>query len=157
MLLSSAVSGRVNGAYSGVYSAASIVASLVGVIVINDKVSSSRLHAIDHAKQNCAQACPATCQYRTEMPQKNIKSFAIPHPIRTPFNININLSAQIRKAIQPLMWPRTLPLLHYMHKNFAKDIDHRVGCCRPLHAYMSLAGWCHQARVVKLLKKLIAL
>jgi hypothetical protein len=24
---------------------------------------------------------------------------------------------------------------------FAKDIDHRVGCCLPLHANMSLAGW----------------
>jgi hypothetical protein len=24
---------------------------------------------------------------------------------------------------------------------YCKDIDHRVGCCRPLHANMSLAGW----------------
>jgi hypothetical protein len=29
--------------------------------------------------------------------------------------IIIIISAQIRRAKQPLMWPQTLPLLHYMH------------------------------------------
>ena len=57
--------------------------------------------------------------------------------------IIIILSARIRRAKQPLMMALDLTIasLYAWKFTFAKDIDHRVGCCRPLHANMSLAGW----------------
>jgi hypothetical protein len=73
---------------------------------------------------------------------KQIFSFAIPHPIRTPFNnhyypIRTNPQGQTTPDVAP-----DLPIIASFHAffTFAKDIDHRVGCCRPLHANMSLAG-----------------
>ena len=50
-------------------------------------------------------------------PLKKVFSFANLHQIRTPFNFIIVLSAQICRAKQPLTWPKTLQLLHYMHGN----------------------------------------
>ena len=56
------------------------------------------------------------------------RDVVIPHPkkivlqFRTqsaPLSITIIvLSAQIRRAKQPLMWPQTSPLLHYVHKSY---------------------------------------
>jgi hypothetical protein len=73
-------------------------------------------------------------------PQKII-SFAISHPIRTPFDnyyypIRTNLQGQTTPDVAPDLTTASL----HAQVTFAKDNDHRMGGCRPLHANMSLAG-----------------
>jgi len=86
-------------------------------------------------------------------PQKKTFSFANPHQIRTPFNnyyypIHTNPQGQTT-----LMWPQTLPLLHYMHGSLLLQKILTTGWAV---AALCMQTWAWQvgtqARVVKLLK-----
>ena len=83
---------------------------------------------ISHTVEMCSQSAPLIKQLVLQICTKS-----------APLSIFIIiLSAHIRRANQPLMWPQILPFLHYMHGSLLLQKILTTGWAV---AALSLAGW----------------